>query len=446
MIVQHCVHAYSTSSFSFSPGGYATCTSLDASVVDTDGYFSAGAPDRITFPDGGVHLTLVFPTLFNAGFPCRATMLLNGSPVAYEYKFSGFAAHPVENSGVMAIWLDDMSPGDYIGAEVGCFPYEFSPATRFGALQIVSVKLDAFSAHVGSTSASSTFPRTYGTTIYDPNGMHTSSSRLTAQKAGYYIVLATSDDPGEIKICQNGSGSPLNGSYGNNVGEADPRMNGGTSDFAVGWFDVGDYVEVRGTGTISARQFIMAYLGDSNSCIGYSYNSRDQGNNSPDFISTMLMDSAFIDTCEGLVSGNLRMLEGYHFGMAKISTDGGTFVQNDGVHCELNGTQLGAPILSSVRHSRGAETTAIAATCFSASLGDLFNGYWTASGTFIETLYAPHSNVFVTDPASARVRIYSFADAVFPNSQDPASTTPASGGDQIVSMYWSCGPLTEEGP
>ncbi len=400
MIVNHCVHVYSTSSFSFGPGSYATCTSLDATVVDTDGYFSGGSPDRITFPDGGIHLTLVFPTLFDAQFPCKAKVLLNGSAVAYEYKFSGFAAAPVHNSGVMAIWLDDMSTGDYIGAEVGCFPYEFSPATRFGALQIVSVKVDEFSAHVGDTGSISAGTLTYGTTVYDPNGMKTSSTKLEAQKAGYYVVLATSDDPGELTIRKNGSGSPLNGSYGQNVGEADPRMNGGTSDFTVDWFDVGDYVEVNCTGAIHSRQFIMAYLGGSSSCVGYSYNSVDQTNGSPDFTSTMLMDSAFIDTCDGLVSGNFEMLDGYHFGIAKISDNGGTFVQNTGVNCELNGTQLGAPVVSSVRHSSGAETTAIAATCFSADFGDLFNGYWTASATFTNNLYTPHSNVFVTDCAS----------------------------------------------
>jgi hypothetical protein len=143
----------------------------------------------------------------------------------------------------------------------------------------------------------------------------------------------------------------------------------------------------------------MVWLGTNKARLGYSYNSVDFTNTSPDYTSTMLTDREWIDPGDGHAAGAFKMLDGYHLGLAKIATNGGTFLQNDGVQCRLKGALIANPV-STGRHSSPNQWTAIAAACFDADEGDIFNGYWHASGTYVEASYAPYTNVFVTDCAA----------------------------------------------
>jgi hypothetical protein len=263
---------------------------------------------------------------------------------------------------------------------------------------MVACKVSPYSVMVGG-SGSGASPQTFPTVHHDPKGMATSPTTLTCKRAGYYLCLTVG---GGSAMYKNGSGSALKGSY---------AEGGGAADYVVDYFSVGDTLQVIGLSGF--RQFAMVLLGPSYALLTYAYHSTDL-NNSLAFMAPARFDTDWFDVGTGhpghgvLIdvpsgidthSGWFNMIPGYHLAIGKISTDGGTFLQNDSAQVGLNGAGLGLPY-SNNRHQRpGSKNTTIAVACFSAVQDDTAALYWGASGTYIENLFTPFSNFFVTDCA-----------------------------------------------
>ncbi len=415
MIVSECVHAYSSSYTSVACDSTYHTLGMDTEVVDSGGYHDNTTNNsRITFPSGGVFLVFGAPQISDPGFGVFSRVTKNGSPVgSYEYATDGFAAGPTQLTGTTPFWLDNFSSGDYMESQIWNNRDAAGGGTNFrnARTQMAAVEVSDWSCHVADSSSSSASPQTFSTTIYDPHGMVTSSTVFTAQRAGYYLIVTIFHHFASSYIHKNGGGR-LRGSLGSEAGAA---------DYVVDYFEVGDYVEMEATGEMLHRQLAMIYLGDAQASLAYTYNSVDIHNSDAGFTAGVLRtDSEWIDTGHGhpqhgfsynispaycISCGSFNMVDGYHFALAKISTDGGTFLQNDGCYTVLNGTQLGN-VFSTNRHQRGSVATTLAFSCFQATYGDTFSGNWLASGTYTESAYTPWTNVFVTDAAEGGPQIY----------------------------------------
>lgn len=424
MIVEKCVHAYSSGFTTVNKDSAWHTLPMDTEVVDSDGYHdNATDNSRLTFAAGGIFLVFGNPQWINPGGGVANCLAKNGSGVAWYYTTNGNAAAPTQLTGPMTFWLEDFAAGDYMESQTLCD----AGGSGSARTQMAALEVSEWSCHAGASAGQSgPVNLTFGTTVYDPHGMVTSSSVFTAQRAGYYLILTNVRGAAVTTVHKNGSGSPLNGSYAYGAG----GQGVGAADYVVDWFEVGDYVEVvLASGyTVGERQFVMVWLGGTAACLGYTYDSVDLSNADAGYNGVLRTDSDFLDPCDGhpqggyvynpspvycITCGSFNMLEGYHFALAKISTNGGTFLQNDGVFTELNGSQLGN-VFSTNRHASGSQETTLAFSCFEAAFGDTFTGNWEASAIYTEVAYTPYTNVFVTDTAEFPPVSAISLDVVFP--------------------------------
>jgi len=397
MIVNECVHAYDSGFTTMAKDSVYRACPMTSEVIDSGGYH-----DNVT---NNTRLTLGTGTWLVFGHPAWADphvttygrLWKNGTTVGYEYNTDGFNAGPYSTGGPLCFWLETLGSGDY---------FEIATANDAGGSgsahgQMVAIKVDSYSCMVGATGSSSASPVTFGTTLHDPQGMVTNSTTLTVKKAGYYLVLTVANGNGTSYITKNGT--QLYGSYAYGQGAA---------DYAAGFFNVGDTVQMISGTTFTYRQMAMAYMGPSYALVAYGHHSTDLANNS-NFMSPVRFDSEWFDvgnshpaggvnidpgTGIDLNSGKFNLLTGYHFGIGKISTDGGTFLQNDGCIIGKNGAGFGFTYTNN-RHQRGSLNTTIAVAAFSANFNDYAGLYWGGSDTFIEALYMTKTNVFFTDVA-----------------------------------------------
>ncbi len=414
MIVTECVHAYSSSYTSLPRNSTWNTLGMDTEVVDTGGYHdNVTNNSRITFPSGGVFLVFGAPQWFDPNFDVGGRMTKNGTPTGYEYYVDGFAAFPTQLAGPAMFWLQNFSAGDYMETQTW---NDAGSGTASARTQMAALEVDDFSCMVGDTTPSAATTLTFGTTVYDPHSMVTSSTTLTAQKAGYYLVLSVCRGFGSTRIIKNGSTAQYLGSLGSGYSPM---------DYVVDYFEVGDYVQVYDPSaeTWEFRQFAMVFLDDQvthQPLLAYTYDSIDLANTDPSFTGVIRTDSEWFDTGNGhpkggyqynispaycITCGLFNTLAGYHFSLAKISTDGGVGLQNDGLYTILNGSPLGN-IFSTSRHQRGSAFTTVAFSCFQSVYGDTFAGSWAASALYTESAFTPWTNVFVTDVAQLNPQIY----------------------------------------
>ncbi len=415
MIVEECVHAYSSSYTSLACDSAFHTLGMDTEIVDSGSFHDNSTNNsRLTFSSGGIFLVFAAPQWSDPGFTAAARMTKNGTTVGYEYGVDGFAATPTQLAGPLCFWLENFSSGDYMESQAYNNRDAAGGGTNFRSArtQMAALKVSEWSAHVAGTTATALNPVPFATTIYDPHSMFDGSTKLVAQKAGYYLVLSVVNALAITSIQKNGSGVPLSGSRGDGYSPA---------DYIVDWFEIGDYVEITSSTAPSWRQFAMVYMGDAFASMSYTYSATDRANTEPAFTAGVLRtDTEWIDTGHGhpqhgfsyntspaycISCGSFNMTTGYHFGLVKISTNGGTFLQNDGCYTCLNGTQLGN-VVSGSRHQSPSAWTTVAFSCFQAADGDTFTGNWLASGTFVEASYTPYTTVFVTDAAEGGQQIY----------------------------------------
>jgi hypothetical protein len=371
---------------------------MDIEVVDSDGYHdNAVNNSRITFPVGGPHLVMGAPQWYNPGFTCYHRLAKNGSATGYQYTTDGFAAGPTALSGTTPFWLENFSSGDYMEVQTT----NDGGGTDSARAQMCALAVSDWSCMVGATGSSAASPQTFGTTIYDPHGMVTSSTTITVQRNGYYLILTIFDGNTGSYIYKNGA--VLNGSYAEGQGAC---------DYAVGFFSVGDTIQMVSGGTMASRQMAVIFLGGNTASLAYTYLDYDLHNYDADWYGYIRSNVEYIDTGRGhpkdgfiynpgtgkcTSCGIYGLLSGYHFALSKVSTDGGTFLTNDGTHHNFNGVQMGN-IFSTNRHQRGSHTTNLGFSCFASSLStDTFAGMWLASDTYTASAYTPYTNVFVTD-------------------------------------------------
>lgn len=387
MIVTECVHAYS-SAFVNTAGDSAWHTvAMDSEVVDSNGYHDPGANERLTFASGGVFLICAGLQMANPGGSVFGRITVNGSQVGLDNIADGNAATPTQVCGTTHFWLDDFAAGDFVAPEIK----NTAGGIKSAKAQICAVGVSDWSCLVqGSGSA---VPLEFQTTHYDPHGMVTSQTTITAQKDGYYLCLLQFTGVGPVGFRKNGSGSPLNGSR---------EYTGTTFTYTVERFSVGDTLSTGGTTINPGSHYLaMVYLGNVNACLAHTYNSTDFVNTFLPPAGTLETDSEWIDRCSGHPKsgndGEFYMTAGYHFALAKISTDGGTFLQNDAVYTLLNGVQM-ATIFSTNRHQQGdPPCESVGFACFQAAEGDTFSASWQASTLFAASAFTPTTNVFVTD-------------------------------------------------
>ncbi len=404
MIVNHCVHAYQSSYLNIAGDNAYHTVGMDSEVVDSDNFHDNTTNNsRLTFPSNGTYLVFANPMMANPGGTIVGRITVNGIWNGYELSSGGATAAPTGFGGPCLFWLNSFSAGDYVESQI----LNNAGGTQSAKTQMCALEVSDWSCAVAGLS-DGTIPIAFPNTIYDPHGMVTSTTVLTAQKDGYYLCLFQQSGDAGVEFRKNGSGSALNGSG---------TTHSSAADYAVEWFAAGDTLTTGGAGGGNGyRLMAMVYLGDSDACLGYTYNSVNFANNDAGFITGVFRtDSEFLDPCAGhprggyqynttpfycLTCGSFNMLEGYHFALAKMATDGGTFNQNDGVYTVLNGAQLGN-VFSTNAHDDGATypTEALAFSCFQAAFGDTFTGNWLASGLYVELAFTPVTNVFVTDTA-----------------------------------------------
>lgn len=411
MIVEECVHAYSSAGVTTARDGVFHSIPMDTEVVDSGGFHNpASNPSRLTFPAGGIFLVFGAPSWDDTGSSnVNSRLAKNGTSVGYEYNAAGFAPEPTGRCGPPCFWLDQFLPADYMESQGSA-----THAIPGGAYtQMAALKVSDWSCSVGATASVSapafgnavlTFP----TVHFDPHGMATATDRITCQKAGYYLLLSNARGESVTRIQKNGLTVALHGSRG---GGHDGQSRNAT-DYTVAWLDVGDYVRVHLFGndrslSVSHRQFAAVYLG-STSAVSYTYSAVDLHNSDAGFtVGKLRTDSEFIDSGDGhpkggfiynpspaycISCGSFDMTAGYHFAMVKIMSSGG--FASDGVYTRLNGTALQPPIVNT-RHV--GENAIVGFVCFAAAAGDEFTANWLASGTVVQTGTTPTTNVFVTD-------------------------------------------------
>lgn len=421
MIVEECVHAYSSGFTSTAKDGAYHTLGMDSEVVDSGGFHDVSTNNsRLTFSSGGIFLVFGAPAWANPGGTTYGRLTKNGTSVGYEYGVSGFNALPAATGGPFLFWLEDFYSGDYMESQ----GWNDNGGSGSAQTQMAALKVDEWSCMVGDTTTQTvgTFTSTvltFANVEYDPHGMATATDRVEVQKAGYYLVLSIADGESKTEIKKNGSGSALKGSQG---GSHDGQARG-SIDYAVDWFEVGDYVRVTLYGSdrslsVGSRQLAMIYLGGPFACLSYVYSDVDRSNAENGFITGILrMNTEWLDTGHGHPQhgfsyspsplycsscGSFNMSEGYHFGLAKLHATTGAFV-NDGLYTVLNGSQLGN-IFSTTRHVDDGGTMAF--VCFEAVDGNTFTANWLASSTTTESGKTPFTNVFVTDAREGGGQIY----------------------------------------